>query len=178
MFPILETERLILREIKMEDAADLFAYFSNEEVMRYYGQETFTAIQQVETLIGHFSENYRNQRGIRWGIQIKGHAELIGSLGLNNLMMSNKRAEIGYEIHSTYWRNGYTSEAVKKVISYAMKELKLNRLGAMVYVENKASNNLVKKLGFQHEGVLRKYYVQNGKAYDTNVYSIVTEGYM
>ncbi|MED3841775.1 GNAT family N-acetyltransferase, partial [Niallia circulans] len=72
MFPILETERLLLREIEKEDAGDLFAYFSNKEVMQYYGQEAFTSIEQVEALIGHFSNNFENQRGIRWGMQLKG----------------------------------------------------------------------------------------------------------
>ncbi|WP_312094298.1 GNAT family N-acetyltransferase [Niallia sp.] len=175
MFPRLETERLILREIKKQDAADLFAYFSREEVTRYYGQEAFESIDQVEMLIGHFSESYRNSRGIRWGIEIKGTSHLIGTLGLNNVVLTQKRAEIGYEIHPDYWRHGYTSEAVERVIRYALEELPLNRLGALIYLENDASNNLVKKLGFQHEGILRSYYVQNGRTFDTNVYSIVKE---
>ena len=175
MFPILETERLILREIEKEDAADLFAYFSNAELMRYYGQEAFSSIEQVETIIGHFSESFRNHRGLRWGMQIKGTSRLIGTLGLNNLVLSHKRAEIGYEIHPDYWRAGYASEAVRKVVSYALEEIQLNRLGAMIYLENEASNKLAQKLGFQHEGILRKYYEQNGKAFDINVYSIVKD---
>lgn len=173
MFPILETERLILREIDKEDVVDLFAYFSKQEVMRYYGQAAFSSISQVETLIKHFSESYRNNKGMRWGIQLKGSTGLIGTLGLNNLVPTQKRAEIGYEIHPDYWRNGYTSEAVERVVAYAFEELQLSRLGAMVYIENDASNNLVKKLGFQHEGILRSYFVQNGRTYDTNVYAIV-----
>ncbi|KLV27958.1 N-acetyltransferase [Niallia circulans] len=175
MFPILETERLLLREIEKEDAGDLFAYFSNKEVMQYYGQEAFTSIEQVEALIGHFSNNFENQRGIRWGMQLKGTTRLIGTLGLNNLVLSHKRAEIGYEIHPEYGRSGYTAEAVQKVVSYALEELHLNRVGAMIYLENEASNKLIQKLGFQHEGVLRKYYEQNGKAFDINVYSILKD---
>ena len=175
MFPILETERLLLREIKKEDAGDLFAYFSNEEVMQYYGQEAFTSMEQVEALIGHFANNFENQRGIRWGMQIKGTTRLIGTLGLNNLVLSHKRAEIGYEINPEYGRSGYTSEAVQKVVSYALEELHLNRVGAMIYLENEASNKLIQKLGFQHEGVLRKYYEQNAKAFDINVYSILKD---
>lgn len=175
MFPTLETRRLLLREIKKEDAGDLFAYFSNKEVMQYYGQEAFTSVEQVEELIKHFSNNFQNQRGLRWGMQLKGTSRLIGTLGLNNLVLSHKRAEIGYEIHPEYGRSGYTSEAVEKVVSYAFVELKLNRLGAMIYLENEASNKFIQKLGFQHEGVLRKYYEQNGKAFDVNVYSIVKD---
>jgi [ribosomal protein S5]-alanine N-acetyltransferase len=177
MFPTLETERLILRELVKEDAADLFSYFSKQEVMRYYGQEAFSSMGQVETIIRHFSDSYQNNRGIRWGIQRKGSKHVIGTLGLNNLVMSHKRAEIGYEIHPDYWRNGYTSEAVERVVSYALEELGLNRVGALIYMENDASNNLIKKLGFQHEGILKSYFVQNGKAYDTNVYAIMKDIY-
>jgi len=175
MFPTLETERLILRELVKEDAADLFSYFSKPEVMRYYGQEAFSNMDQAVTLIRHFSDSYRNNKGIRWGIQRKGSKRLIGTLGLNNFVLTHKRAEIGYEIHPDYWRNGYTSEAVERVVSYALEELHLNRLGALVYLENAASNNLVKKLGFHHEGILKSYFVQNGRTYDANVYAIIKD---
>ena len=102
---------------------------------------------------------------------MKNRPGLIGTLGLNNLFLKNKRAEIGYEIFPDFWRRGYTSEAVAKVLSFAFDELNLHRIGAVVFLENEASNNLLKKLGFQHEGILREYIFQNGTSYDTNIYS-------
>lgn len=71
MFPILETERLILREITKEDAEGIFACFSNENVTRYYGQETLESIEEAEKFVDFFSNNYNEKRGIRWGIEKK-----------------------------------------------------------------------------------------------------------
>ncbi|MFS0882596.1 GNAT family N-acetyltransferase [Metabacillus niabensis] len=173
MFPRLETDRLILREMTKEDAEGIFTCFSNEDVTRYYGQETLEKIEQAEKIVDFYSKSYSEKRGIRWGIERRGTKGIIGTIGFNAWLPKHKRAEIGYELHPDYWRNGYTLEAVLKVISYGFEKLDLTRIGAVVFIENKASNNLLEKVGFQKEGVLRDYMYQNGKAYDTYVYSLL-----
>lgn len=173
MFPILETERLILREIKKEDSENIFACFSNNDVTRYYGQQSFQNIEQAEQLVEFFSKNYKEKRGIRWGIERKGSKGIIGTVGFNAWLPKHKRAEIGYEIHPDQWRKGYTIEAVSKVLSFGFNSMDLTRIGAVVFIDNEASNNLLTKIGFQKEGVLRNYMYQNGIAHDTNVYSLL-----
>jgi [ribosomal protein S5]-alanine N-acetyltransferase len=173
MFPILETERLILREIKKEDSENIFACFSNNDVTRYYGQQSFQNIEQAEQLVEFFSKNYNEKRGIRWGIERKGSKGIIGTVGFNAWLPKHKRAEIGYEIHPDQWRKGYTIEAVSKVLSFGFNSMDLTRIGAVVFIDNEASNNLLTKIGFQKEGVLRNYMYQNGIAHDTNVYSLL-----
>lgn len=173
MFPTLETDRLVLREISKDDAAGIFACFSNKNVTRYYGQETLDSIEQAEAFVDFFAKSYKEKRGIRWGIKIKGKQEIIGTIGFNAWSPKHKRAEIGYEIHPEHWRKGYTSEAVFKVIQYGFDELGLSRIGAVVFINNEASNNLLNKVGFQKEGVLRDYMYQNGRVYDTYVYSLL-----
>ncbi|MGM0890858.1 MAG: GNAT family N-acetyltransferase, partial [Bacillota bacterium] len=71
------------------------------------------------------------------------------------------------------WRKGYTSEAISKVLSYGFDVMDLTRIGAVVFIDNEASNNLLTKIGFQKEGVLKKYMHQNGEAHDTYVYSLL-----
>ncbi len=173
MFPILETERLILREITQHDKEAIFSCFSNEELLKHYGQEAFTDMAEAEALIQLFSSNYKENKGIRWGIERKGTEGLIGTVGFHALSPKHKRAEIGYEIHPDHWRKGYISEAVKGILQYGFHELGLSRIGAVVFTENDASNLLLKKLGFEREGVLRDYMVQNDIAYDTYVYSLL-----
>jgi [ribosomal protein S5]-alanine N-acetyltransferase len=177
MFPILETERLLLREIVKEDVQGIFDCFSKSDVTRYYGLDTFTNIEQAIELVELFAKNYKEKRGIRWGIEIKGKKGIIGTIGFNAWSPKHKRAEIGYELHPEYWRKGYATEAVSEVISYGFNELDLTRIGAVVFLENIASNKLLTKLGFQLEGVLRNYMYQNGVPYDTNVYSLVKQVY-
>ncbi|MYL32562.1 GNAT family N-acetyltransferase [Pontibacillus yanchengensis] len=173
MFPRLETERLVLREITKDDAKGIFDCFSNEHVTRYYGQDTLENLEQAEAFVDFFSNSYKENKGIRWGIERKGTKGIIGTIGFNAWSPKHKRAEIGYEIHPEQWRRGYTSEAVLEVIQYGFDVLGLTRIGAVVFIENEASNNLLTKIGFRIEGVLRDYMYQDGRAYDTYVYSLL-----
>ncbi len=175
MFPKLETERLILREINEEDAEAIYGFFSRPEVTRYYGQEPFTAGGQASQLVDVFARNFREKRGIRWGIEIKGERGLIGTIGFNAWVPKHKRAEIGYELHPLFWRNGYAAEALNRVVSYGFEELLLNRIGAVVFIENNASNQLLMKMGFEKEGILKNYMHQNGESFDTYIYSLLKE---
>ncbi|MFD4929873.1 GNAT family N-acetyltransferase [Peribacillus butanolivorans] len=173
MFPILETERLILREITKEDAEGIFACFSNENVTRYYGQETLESIEEAVKFVDFFSNNYNEKRGIRWGIEKKETKGIIGTIGFNAWLPKHKRAEIGYEIHPEQWGKGYASEAVSRVLTYGYDVMNLTRIGAVVFLNNEASNKLLTNIGFQKEGVLKKYMYQNGVAHDTYVYSLL-----
>ena len=173
MFPTLETDRLILREITKEDSEAIFSSFSNDEVTRYYGQDPFVNIGEAEKIIDIFATNYVEKRGIRWGIQRKDNGKIIGTIGFHAWFHKHKRAEIGYEIQPDYWRKGYTQEAILKIISYGFEEMDLTRIGAVVFTENEASIKLLTKIGFQKEGLLKDYMYQNGKPHDTYIYSLV-----
>lgn len=173
IFPRLETDRLVLREISRDDAEGIFACFSNENVTRYYGHETLNNLEQAEAFVEFFANSYKEKKGIRWGIERKGIQGIIGTIGFNAWSPKHKRAEIGYEIQPKQWRKGFISEAVLKVIQYGFDELGLTRIGAVVFTENEASNQLLSKVGFQKEGILRNYMYQNEKAYDTYVYSLI-----
>lgn len=177
MFPVLETKRLTLREITKDDLEGIFACFSNDNVTRYYGQETFQSIEEAEKFVEFFSKNYHEKRGIRWGIERKDIKGIIGTIGFNAWSPKHKRAEIGYEISPDHWRKGYTSEALYKVLSYGFEVMDLTRIGAVVFLENEASNNLLTKIGFQKEGVLKDYMYQNDIAYDTYIYSLLKKAF-
>ena len=171
MFPTLETERLILREILLEDRDAIYNIFSNEQVTKYYGLKTFEQVEQAENLIEAFATNLELKRGLRWGIERKGIPGLIGTIGFNLWSPSHKRAEIGYDIHPNYWRAGYASEAVAKIVEYGFQEMELTRIGAIVFVENEASSQLLMRQGFEKEGTLKKYIYQNEQAFDVNVFA-------
>jgi [ribosomal protein S5]-alanine N-acetyltransferase len=173
LFPTLETERLKLIEIMPNHAESIFKILSLDEVTRYYGTDRFISIEEAKKLIDMFQKNFYEKRSMRWGIVLKENNKFIGTLGLNGLQLKNKKAEIGYEIHPSYWRKGYTSEAIKEVLRYSYLELELNRIGAVVYVENEASSNLLEKLGFKKEGVLRDYLFQNNSFHTTSMFSLL-----
>jgi ribosomal-protein-alanine N-acetyltransferase len=70
-FPILETERLILRQLRVEDAFDLYQYFSKDEVTEFYDLDSFTEVKQAQDLIMNWQEKYNDKLGILWGIWIR-----------------------------------------------------------------------------------------------------------
>lgn len=173
MFPILETDRLVLRELNEDDAISILNCFSNNDVLRYYGQKPLTSTDQVKQIIRNFSMNFNEKRGIKWGIELKGKEGIIGTIGFQEWSQEHKRADLSYALFPENWGNGYASEAVSKAVTYGFEELDLKRIGAVVFSENKASIKLLTKLGFQKEGVLRNYLYQNGVPFDTNIYSLL-----
>lgn len=162
MFPVLETNWLTLRQITDQDAEAIFTCFSNDEVTRYYGLENMESIEQAISMVQTFAALYQEKRGIRWGIERKDTKELIGTIGFHALAKKHRRAEIGYEIIPAHWRNGFALEAISEAVSYGFASLGLTRIGAVVFTQNEASNQLLVKMGFQKEGVLRQHMYQNG----------------
>ncbi|KEK23484.1 GNAT family N-acetyltransferase [Bacillus gaemokensis] len=172
-FPVLETERLRLVEIDQSYCQKIYEIFSHKEVTRYYGMNSFTEFGQASRMIESFSKNYFGKRAIRWGMVLKETNTLIGTIGLNNLQLWSKRSEIGYDLHPTYWRKGYASEAAQEIITYSFQELGLFRIGAITYPENVASCKMLSKIGFHKEGLLRGYINQGEQQHDAFIYSIL-----
>ncbi|MGE7904591.1 GNAT family N-acetyltransferase [Peribacillus sp. NPDC094092] len=173
MFPVLNTERLRFREIHEGDAEAVFQCLSKDEVTRFYGQDSLENVEQAKDIIASFAKNYREKRAIRWGIERKDTKELIGTIGFHAYSPKYRRAEIGYEIHPAHWRKGFATEALKEMIAYGFNGLDLTRIGAVVFLENQPSSELLLKLGFIQEGILRSYIYQNGIPHDTYVYSLL-----
>ncbi|MFJ8413624.1 GNAT family N-acetyltransferase [Bacillus paramycoides] len=172
MFPLLKTDRLILRELTEEDATGILHCFSNTEVLRYYGQKPLENVDQVKQIINNFKLSYNARNGIKWGIELKNKKGLIGTVGFHDWSSEHKRANISYAFFPEHWGNGYATEAVSEVISYGFRTLHLKRIGAIVFLENEASSKVLIKLGFEKEGVLKNYMYQENIPYDTNVYAI------
>ncbi|MGE7093153.1 GNAT family N-acetyltransferase [Lysinibacillus sp. NPDC048646] len=173
MFPILNTDRLVLRELTVNDAQAILNCFSNPDVLRHYGQNPLTSLDQVKQIINNFSKNFDEKRGIKWGIELKGQEGIIGTIGFQEWSTEHKRAEISYALFPESWRKGYAMEAVNRVISFGFQEMDLVRIGAIVFTENDASNKLLTKAGFEKEGILKKYMHQNNVPFDTYIYSLI-----
>lgn len=173
----LETERLVLRKITLDDKENVFAYFSDDEVTRYFGIENFTKLEEAEHIINAFNEGFEKKQAIRWGIALKDTNELIGSIGFHNISKNNSRVEVGYEITRKEWNKGYATEALRAVIEFLFNEVGFNRIGATIRPENVASQQLVKKLGFQEEGTLQDYQFNRGSYYDLIMFSLLKRNY-
>ncbi len=163
VFPQIETERLILKEVSLANSMDMFEIFSDEETLKYYDVEPVHKVAEVNKLIEVLQNRFKNKRGIRWGLYLKDSGKLIGTCGYHDVNGEALRAEIGYELSRDFWRKGYMKEALEAILDYGFNNMGLNRIQALVVPENEKSIGILKRFGFTKEGVLRDYeYFRRG----------------
>jgi ribosomal-protein-alanine N-acetyltransferase len=172
-FPVIETERLNLRPVENKDIHEIFATFSDAEALAYYGMEPLKTEDEAFSLIEAFEKGYSSGSAIRWGITLKGEDKLIGTCGYHNWSKSDRRTELGYELNRSYWGQGFMLEALKAVLHFGFHSLEFNRIAAVIRPENSPSRELVKRLGFTEEAILKEYQKANEQFYDMYVYSLL-----
>jgi ribosomal-protein-alanine N-acetyltransferase len=164
-FPKLETERLLLREQNPEDAKAVFALFSEPAVTQFHNLDTFTDIEEALRLIERQTKRFESGSGLRWGIVRKRDNTLIGSCGFTWNKQTNS-AEVGYELASSSWRQGIMTEALRTILQFGFDKIGLRFVVAQVMLDNIASKNLLEKLGFQSQGILKQHGFWKGKYHD------------
>jgi ribosomal-protein-alanine N-acetyltransferase len=172
-FPLLETERLVLRKISMSDAADMFAIRSNNEAMKYICRPLLHSISEAQNLIGGFQDGIRSRSNIVWGISIKNQSRLIGTIGFHRIDKDNLRAEIGYVLDPAYWGQGYASEAVATILDYGFVGLGLHSVEARVDPRNTDSGKVLLKHNFTQEAHFKESLFFDGNFIDVDVYSLI-----
>lgn len=156
-FPQLETDRLILREMALDDVEFYFRHFDNDKVIEgccFLGPKSLEAAKKELEL--YCIRTFKENRGIRWGIVRKGGNKLIGTCGYYDWNKAARRAEIGCDLDPAYWGQGIMTEAFRAVLKYGFEKMVLNRIQAIIDSENTRSLKLVHRLGFKKEGVLRQ----------------------
>ncbi|MBN2503179.1 MAG: GNAT family N-acetyltransferase [Anaerolineales bacterium] len=175
-FPILETERLLLRQIQPQDSTALFVILSDAEVTRYLGVQPLYSMDEVEGLLPLFHLPYQTQSGIRWAITPKSGPDagkLIGTCGLHRWQPDHYRAEIGYELARAYWGQGIMGAALNTILDFGFSTLGLNRIAAEVWAANTRSARFLEKQRFQSEGLLRQAEFVEGAFQDILIYAIL-----
>ena len=149
--PILETERLILRPFQAEDAVNVFeCWESDPDVAKYMFWTSHNDIEKTKEWIMFELGQVEKDDWYRFALVLKGTSELIGT-ALIYFEEEVECWEIGYNLGKKYWGKGYTTEALKRVLDFAVDELNLTEFVGRYAKENPASGNVMKKLGFQYE---------------------------
>lgn len=166
-FPLLETERLRLREITEDDASALFAIHSDAEHMKWFGSDPVPDLDGARALVRLFA-GWRQQPnpGTRWGLELKSQAGLIGSCGLFAWNRSWRKCTLGYELSPARLGTGLMREALEAVLDWGFSAMALNRIEAQVHECNAPSLALLDKLGFVQEGRLRQVAYWGGRHHD------------
>lgn len=171
-FPTLDVDNhTILREQTLEDTEAFFRYYTDHEVGQYILATKPATLLEASKEVQYCRNLFYSKQGVYWAIARKSDNEMIGAIGLymNNM---HHRAEITYDLSKEYWRKGIMKKAMQAVIHYALTEMKLLRIEAVTRSENTASIQLLKKLGFVHEGTLRNYRYFDGKAWDIEMFAM------
>jgi [ribosomal protein S5]-alanine N-acetyltransferase len=175
--PILETERLTLRKITIEDVEDMYEYGSNSEVSKFVSWDTHHSILDTKEFINFVLESYEKNQKALWGIEYKKNGKLIGTVDFVSWQPKHKIAEIGYVLSQKYWGKGITTEATNEIIKYGFEQMDLVRIQARCFQENIGSSRVMEKLGMSYEGTIRKGMYVKGHHWDLKLYSLLKDEY-
>lgn len=175
IYPILETERLVLRQLTPHDAEDLFEYFSQDQVMQYYDLETFKALEDANNIIIHFNNEFEKGKGFRWALELKSEKKVIGTCGYHNWHQEHCKAEIGYELNPAFWQQSYMKEAILPILTFGFETMGLHRVEAFIDPSNISSEKLLQSLHFNEEGTMRDYFFEKGKFVDAKIFGLINE---
>lgn len=170
-FPLLRTERLVLRPLEPGDAEAMLVLRSHSDIMQYLDREPLHTAGEAALFIRHITDSLERNEGITWGISLADDPLLIGTIGFWRLMKEHYRAEIGYLLHPDYWGQGLVSEAMTAVMNYGFDVMKLHSVEANVNPVNRASVRVLQKAGFVQEAYFRENYFFQGRFLDTLIFS-------
>lgn len=176
-FPVLDTKRLLLREITLDDAEFWMRNFSDPDVVELTAYEPPRDLEAAKSEILQFCiRPFRESTGIRWGIALRGNPDLMGTLGYHQWVREGAhRARMGYDLLREHRRKGIMTEAVRAALGYGFTTMGLHRVEALTDPANAASLRLVERLGFHRDGTLRENTFFRGRFIDDVVFSLLRQ---
>ena len=167
---ILETQRLILRQLVMEDLDELFALYSDPEIRRYFPDGVKNYEDTKEELEWFLDGHPEHPELGLWATVHKETGKFIGRCGLLPWDIDGKfEVEIAYLLDKSFWGQGLATEAAKGILRYGFETLKLSRLICLIDPENIGSQNVAKRIGMTLE---RRVDGIAGDNFPTLIYSI------
>ena len=166
-FPVLETERLTLRELRHGDAPALLEIRGNAQVMQWMGTNALGDLEAAHHTVSQFlSGRVAMVPSTRWGLERKSDGQLLGTCGVFSWTKEWKKCVLGYELAVDAQRCGFMHEALKAILPWAFEHLELHRIEALIHPNNFASLKLADRMGFQIEGTLREVAFWNNTHHD------------
>ncbi len=150
-FPVLKTERLILRCLDVSDDQRLFTLRSNKTVNKYIVRPKQNNIKEIRAFISKIKEGINNNEWVYWVISLKESPKLIGTICFWNFSSKKTVAEIGYELDPAFQGKGIMSEAIKKIIEFGFLEIELNTIDAYTHKKNNNSTKILQKYNFKKD---------------------------
>ena len=164
-FPTLSTDRLMLRQLTIEDENEIFAIRSDERINKYLDRPLCKTIDEARKFIHKTNEGITRNESIYWAINIKTNSGLVGTICLWKISREYSKAEIGFELLPEHQGKGIMQEALPKIIEYGFKNMKLRTIVGEADPDNLKSIKLMEKFGFRYDRELN----------NTVVYSLLSD---
>jgi ribosomal-protein-alanine N-acetyltransferase len=176
-FPVLNTERLVLRRLTPADADEVFQMRRDETLMQYVARPIAKTLEDALGLIQSVDEGIEKNQSINWGITLKGEDKVIGVVGIVRTTPEHHRAEIGYLLAGEHHKKGIISEAIKEILHFGFLQLNLHLIEAVTDPRNTASISVLKKLGFNMDGHFRENTLYEGDFLDSMHFSLLARDF-
>lgn len=176
--PTLTTARLVLRDLRPADAADVLVFRGDPYVQRF-NSEPLKSVEEAAAFIAEAQAGSAAGHWYGWAITLAGADRVLGGVSLHAWDKYHRRAEVGYDLAHKFWGQGIGSEAVRAVLHYGFTTLNLNRIEAATIADNHESVRLLRKIGFQLEGIRRGYsWEEDGTFHDSAMFGLLHDEFM
>ncbi|MEA5602613.1 GNAT family N-acetyltransferase [Nostoc sp. UHCC 0252] len=171
---ILETRRLLMREFVEADCETVLAYQSDPLYLRY-NYWTHRTENDVFEFVQMFISEQKEQPRTKFqlAVVLKEENRLIGNCGIRVNDPEMREANIGYELNTQYWGQGYATEAAQAILKFGFEELGMHRIWSWCVAENVASVKVLEKIGMRREGHLLEKELIKERWYDNFLYAIL-----
>lgn len=147
---LIETERLLLRKITLDDKEEMFQLYSNPDVQKYTGEPLVESIEEMEQAIQTRIDDYEKYGFGRWATFLKDGMQFVGWAGLAYLPEFDE-IDLGYRFLPEYWGLGIATEVSHAILTYGFDSLKIKKIIAIAMKENKASIRVMEKVGMEFD---------------------------
>ena len=155
-FPVLNSERLILRQLEPGDTPEIFILRSDEGVNEFIDRPRASSPEDALKFITKINTGILANESIFWAITLKTDPRLSGTVCLWNISRENHRAEIGYELLPRFQRQGIMHEAIPVVIEFGFEQMKLHCIEAVLHADNYRSARVLEKNNFKRDLLIEK----------------------
>lgn len=156
--------KLLIKPLRLSDVKHIMTWVNDPEVVKnlQHFNKKFTRKDEEK----YVKKILKSKNDFAFSIFRKSDGEYIGQGGIHQISWENKLGRLSIIIKREYWGKNYAKVAIRLILSFAFKKLKLHKVWLMRWSTNKKAEHLYKKLGFKEEGVLKDEYFWKGKYHD------------
>jgi ribosomal-protein-alanine N-acetyltransferase len=169
-FPVLQTDRLLLRQFTGADLANVFRGLSHPDVIKYYGV-SYSTLEETKLQLKFFADLEADGTGTWWAVCAADNSIFYGGCGLNSMNRAHLKAEIGFWLLPEFWGKGIIAEAVNLVCQHGFEVFGLHRIEAIVETENEQSKKVMQKMQFRYQGTMQECEIKDGRFISLDMYA-------